>query len=285
MATVNKFGGPWTQIKIDILRKYLRFYTIALQNIFTLHYADAFAGTGRQSPKITESQIDLIPQEDFNGSVLTALEIEPGFHKYHFNDLDPIYIEALWEIRDQYLDKDITITEMDANFFVPQFSKQLGKKDRAVLFVDPFSTELDWDTLVHIGRSKKIDMWLLFPLSVIVRMTKKEGGIIPEWRRTLNRLLGTNEWENALYTPKEQPPIADMFGHEQSEGMERLNPLAVQDWVKLRLEEEFSYVSEPLMLKNKNRPLFSLFLAISNESDKAKALAKRVVRNITKDYL
>jgi len=238
----------------------------------------------RQSAKVSESQMALIPEEDFEGSVITALETDPPFHKYFFNDLDSQYIEALWEIRDQHMDKDITIKEMDANAFVPMFCRMLGKYDRAVLFVDPFSTELDWSTLAHIAESQKIDLWLLFPLSVIIRMTRKEGEIIPEWKETLNRLLGTNEWQEAFYAPKEKLPMDDLFGHEQDEIMERMNPEAVQQWVKKRLESQFAFVADPVPLKNNNRPMFSLFLAVSNPSEKARNLARKVAKHITKDY-
>jgi len=47
MTSKNRFGGPWTLKKIEILKKYLNFYTTALRDHFTLYYADAFAGTGR----------------------------------------------------------------------------------------------------------------------------------------------------------------------------------------------------------------------------------------------
>lgn len=284
MIARNRFGGPWTQKKIEILQKYLKFYTTALSGKFNLFYADAFAGTGKQSSKIEESQIELIPQEDFQGSVMAALETNPPFSRYFFNDLDKEFTEALREITDQHLEKDITISQRDANIFVPMFCRMLGKYDRAVLFVDPFSTELNWKTLTYVAESKKIDMWLLFPLSVIIRMTKKDGEIIPEWRKTLDRLLGTNDWEQALYSRVDVPQTEDMFGFEHNKGMERINPDAVQDWVKQRLEEQFAFVTDPVPLKNNNRPLFSLFLAVSNDSPKATQLARKVSKQITSDY-
>ena len=46
------FGGPWTQEKLDILRRYLDAYTTALKNRpFRLIYLDAFAGPGLWSPR------------------------------------------------------------------------------------------------------------------------------------------------------------------------------------------------------------------------------------------
>ena len=50
---IPRFGGPWTQEKLDILRRYLDTYATALKNQpFTLAYIDAFAGASTmQIPK------------------------------------------------------------------------------------------------------------------------------------------------------------------------------------------------------------------------------------------
>ena len=45
---LNKFGGNWTTIKLEILKKYLNAYTTILIKIpyYKTAYIDAFAGTG-----------------------------------------------------------------------------------------------------------------------------------------------------------------------------------------------------------------------------------------------
>ena len=49
MRSANRgFGGPWTEEKLAILKKYLDTYTTVLKNQpFRLIYIDAFAGTGK----------------------------------------------------------------------------------------------------------------------------------------------------------------------------------------------------------------------------------------------
>ena len=48
MSTKQKFGGPWTIEKLNILSAYLDFYVTALKNQpFKKIYIDAFAGTGK----------------------------------------------------------------------------------------------------------------------------------------------------------------------------------------------------------------------------------------------
>jgi three-Cys-motif partner protein len=104
----HSFGGLWTRKKLEVLEKYLEFYSTALKNTpFTLHYVDAFAGTGSQYPKLTEDQEEMLPHEDFQGSVRSALDVAPGFHQYHFNDLNPEYITSLEHIRQAYTHKAI----------------------------------------------------------------------------------------------------------------------------------------------------------------------------------
>ena len=50
MAT-SSFGGPWTEQKLEILRRYLDAYTTALKGQgFQLIYIDAFAGAGAWLP-------------------------------------------------------------------------------------------------------------------------------------------------------------------------------------------------------------------------------------------
>lgn len=281
----HEFGGAWTQKKLAILGKYLSFYTQALKNMgFTLHYVDAFAGTGSHIPDTDGAQLSLIDKNALQGSVKAALQIEPGFHHYHFNDLNPDHVAELEKLKSECPGKTITITQKDANEFVPEFCRSLSKNDRAVLFLDPYSTQLNWDILKEVAATEKIDVWLLFPISVIVRMMPNEADRIkPEWNETLTRLLGTDEWQSALYVPIEEPAIKDLFGDvssDASDSKERLNWRELQNWVTKRLKDLFPYVAEPVELKNNNRPLFSFYFLVSNKSEKAQQLANKVAKSI-----
>lgn len=280
----HKFGGIWTRKKIVVLKAYLEFYVLALKNQpFTLHYADAFAGTGRHNVEDSDGEAMLIPMDDLKGSVLTALEVSPDFDVYHFNDLNSDHVLELKKIKANHPGKVIEISQKDANVFVEEFCNRLGSKDRAVVLIDPYSTEFDWKSLEYLAK-KKIDLWLLFPISVILRMTPRDGDRLkPEWRNTLNRLLGTNEWESELYKPKELLPMDDLFGQaNESEETERVNVLAVQEWVTNRLKGTFPFVASPIPLKNKGKTLFLFFFAVSNPSKKAWGLAQKAANQIIK---
>lgn len=284
----HEFGGVWTRKKLSVLEAYLRFYVTALKTSpFTLHYADAFAGTGSHDPVIEDGQELLIPYEDFRGSVLTALGVSPGFHQFHFNDLNPAHVAELHAIKAANPGKDIHIYQTDANEFVPEYCAKLQKMDRAVLLLDPYSTQLDWDTLKHVAASQKVDLWMLFPISVILRMTPRDGSKVkPEWKSTLNRLLGTDAWEASLYKPLEKPAIDDLFGElDPAPSSERLNTIELENWVTNRLRELFPYVAKPVSLNNKGKPLFLFYFAVSNHSEKAWRLADKVVSHIVQKNL
>ncbi|PPI78536.1 three-Cys-motif partner protein TcmP [Marinobacter flavimaris] len=207
--TKHKFGGPWTRLKLAILQDYLGFFTRALSKTpFKLHYADAFAGTGKQSFENESDQGAFFEHEDMEGSARIALNIEPPFDGYHFNDLSKKHYEALKELLTEYPDKQpvTTITNLDANDFVKRFCSSLRSNDRAILFIDPYNTELNWKTLTYVARSNRIDLWLLFPISALMRMTPTDSERLdPTWVNTINRLLGTDKWLDALYKPKPEP--------------------------------------------------------------------------------
>ena len=182
----HEFGGLWTRRKLDLLEKYLRFYTVALKNSpFTLHLVDAFVGTGQQSVRSTEEQSELLPHVSLPGSVSIALDVDPPFHIYHFNETDNERANAIRQTAERHPDKKIKVTEVDANDFVREFCSTLQKLDRAVVFLDPYSTELEWQTLECLATTQKADLWLLFPLSALLRLTPKDGAQIrPEWRES-----------------------------------------------------------------------------------------------------
>lgn len=76
----HTFGGPWTQIKLDLLGRYLTSFNLALQfspsanRPFSRIYIDAFAGTGECDIKTDEHAVETIA-----GSAKIALETTPAF--------------------------------------------------------------------------------------------------------------------------------------------------------------------------------------------------------------
>jgi three-Cys-motif partner protein len=82
--------GDWSELKLEILRKYAKAYTTVLsRNRHPLHpiYIDGFAGAGEHKSKRTKELIA--------GSPLNALNIEPPFEEIHLVDLKQERVENL----------------------------------------------------------------------------------------------------------------------------------------------------------------------------------------------
>ncbi len=93
MAAQQKFGGSWTEEKLERLHKYLAAYAkIMNKQGFRFGYIDAFAGTGYLEMKAEDSGEGLLfpelaepePRQFIEGSARIALQIEPRFTKYIF---------------------------------------------------------------------------------------------------------------------------------------------------------------------------------------------------------
>src|SRR5439155_25446425 len=74
----HQFGGEHTQEKLQALQDYLPAYTTALGKRFTLHYIDAFAGTGECNITVSGKELR-VP-----GSASIAIDCKPPFHKMVF---------------------------------------------------------------------------------------------------------------------------------------------------------------------------------------------------------
>lgn len=282
MTKPQKFGGTWSTVKLAALRSYLGAYGNVMKNQpFTTHYADAFAGTGSHVQSGVDSQASFIPLEEIKGSVQIALD-NGSLHHYHFNDLNSENVLALEEIKRSNPEKKIHVTGLDANDFIIRFCSSLTKKDRAVLFIDPFATQVEWSTLEVIAATGKIDLWLLFPFSSFSRLTPK-GGPSPLFNKKVTGMLGDEEWLARLYAKPQPGRIDDMFGGSQEAEVERVSQDNLANFITEKLERVFAFASQPLHLKNsKGSSLFLLYFAMSNRSEKAVKLAKKIVSSVLK---
>lgn len=283
--TKHFFGGAWTQEKLDIVDHYTSFYVTALKNKnFVLHYADAFAGTGKQDIDTSDSQDSFLPIEEMKGSVERVLDIG-GFDKYYFNDINPQHYDALKQlIEDKNLKGNAFAWNLDANEFVERFCNHLGPNDRAVLFVDPYKHEFKWESLELVASTGRIDIWILIPFGEVLRLAPNcKSSLTESGSRILSSLLGTDDWQDSFYNPAPSENIDDLFGEVELEEKsdQRVKKEAVESYITMRLESIFKVVLGPHPLNNaKNSQLFSLYCCISSNSKVAQNLAKKVGSSI-----
>lgn len=282
----HEFGGSWTNKKLENLKKYLSAYTtIFTKNpkakFFKTIYIDAFAGTGYRKSKEDEADAMLLPffdeaavQEFYDGSAKIALQNSPRFNKYIFIEQDKERIESLNKLKSEFpeLTKDILIKNEDANKYLLKICSQVDwKKFRAVVFLDPYGMQVEWDTIKALAKTKAIDVWILFPLGVAVnRLLRKDGVINSKIKERLDKIFGSDDWISEFYIEEE---TESLFGSEQ-----RTRKIGdfdkISKYFNNRLKSIFAGVAEnPIPLFNsRNNPLYLLCFAAANERGAKAAL-------------
>lgn len=282
MTTAQSFGGSWTETKLQALEKYLNAYTTALkekpsrEHPFNLIYVDAFAGEGVWQPKSSYAD----DYEDYRGMVegsarIALKVIDRQFDRLIFVEKDPKRFESLKALKDEHPDRDIVILNADANEAVPTVCEKLAWDDRLVVFLDPFATAVEWTTVAKLADTKKVDCWILFPLSAVARILPVDEMPPAHWAERLDLIFGGREHWEQIYRKSLQSSFWGDRKDERNTGSE-----SIANLYRKRLEDVFEKVAQNRgVLKNsKDAPLFELFFAASNA--KGASTAIRIANDI-----
>ena len=285
--TQQAFGGDWTAQKLAILSAYLSDYTTVLKNQgFELVYVDAFAGYGSYQPG---AAYDSAEYADFqklrDGSPKLALQVrDKPFDRLVFIEKDPTGCQALKSLKDEFPGRGIEILEEDANTALPNFCAALRSFDRAVVFLDPFATQVSWDTVAVLAQTGKIDCWILFPLMAIARMMPRDAKPSDSLARRLDRIFGGREhWESLYHISPQQPLLP--FANEPAQ--ERLRG---SDQIAARYQERLAAVfarvapTRRTFRNSKNVPIFELFFAASNPKGTGAGIAVNIADHILRNW-
>lgn len=281
MTPEHRFGGAWTDEKLERVRKYLCAYTTIFRaneraRFFRTTYVDAFAGTGRHvSSGAPPVELMLIPEVSTDpeassfkkGSAAIALEVQPQFDRYIFIETDPEKAEELGGLRARHPDMSdrILVVRDDANDALMRFARETDwDTNRAVVFLDPYGMSVEWSTIEALGHTKAIDLWVLFPLGQAVnRLLMKNQVPTGGWADALTRCFGTEEWKAEFYEPSAQMSLLG-----EAPGIEKVATFdSIAGFFKRRLATCFCKVADnSLRLCNsRNTPLFLLCFAAANE--------------------
>ena len=221
-------------------------------------------------------------QEFIKGSATHALEADPSFDKYYFIESDSNKVTELEKLKDSYPSKkdQIEIVQSDANEFIQDYcSNEDWKSTRAVLFLDPFATEVNWETIVAIAETKCIDVWILFPLMAVNRLLAKDHEKV--FYDCLNRVFGTEDWFERFY---ETRTLEDIFGKSLDVISKKCNYESIGEFYKQRLKTIFEGVAEKpkVFCNNSGSPLFQFYFAAGNPkgADIAVRIADHLLKNI-----
>jgi three-Cys-motif partner protein len=292
IPSLQKFGDrSWTQDKLERVRKYLVAYsTIMRTRNYHYAYIDGFAGTGyhelRQDDDEAEASLFLEAEEPeveafLDGSARIALQVEPRFGKYIFIEKSRKKTVELEKLREEFADRaaDIVIEKAEANSYLQKMCRGKSWKDhRAVLFIDPFGMQLTWETVEAIGRTEAIDTWILFPVSAVNRLLKRDGQIPAGWRRRLDTMFGEPDWFDVFF-PKQK---AGLFGDDLVIRRKTADMALTGKYFNQRLASAFADVApNPYTLRNsQGSPLFLLCFAAAKP--KAAKTAIKIAQDILK---
>jgi three-Cys-motif partner protein len=131
--------GPWSEVKLDIVREYAQTYSqiLSAQNKPRLQhvYIDAFAGAGVHKSRSTR---EFVP-----GSPLNALNVNPPFTEYHFIDINQARVGALQQVAQQWA--NVFVHDGDCNQVLLEkvFPKvQFKNYRRGLCLLDPYRLHL-----------------------------------------------------------------------------------------------------------------------------------------------
>lgn len=262
--------GCWSEIKLEILRKYAPAYTTILSrqsSIKGYHYIDGFAGYGIHKSKTRDELI--------KGSPLIALQVKPKFTAYHFVDLDSKKVDFLRQLSSDY--SNARVYEGDCNKILLERVFPLVRHERyqrALCLLDPYGLHLRWEVILAAGRSRSIEIFLNFPVMDMNRnvLWKNSEKVSPKEAERLTAFWGDESWKNAAYQKQE-----GLFGTiEEKTHIEKV-ALAFQK--RLKEVAGFVYVSDPLPMKNTHGALlYYLFFATPNKT------ADKIVKDIMNKY-
>jgi three-Cys-motif partner protein len=249
--------GPWSEDKLQLLRKYLHAYTVIMQGQSWCrngyHYIDAFAGTGKPRARDEERYID--------GSPRVALTIDHPFHSYSFIEKTPWRVQRLQELREEFPERNIRIYKGDCNHVITtEITPRIryAEFNRGLIFLDPFSMNVEWSTIEQVAATQALEIFVNFPVMALNRtvLPNNPNTLTEDQIERMDRFWGSTEWRGNIY---EEVPT--LFGPVEMK-IHRTTGQRLGQLFTKRLEQVFPHVTAPLVMTNsKNAPLYCLIFA------------------------
>lgn len=249
--------GFWTKGKLEILRRYLNEFTTTTKNkAVECLYFDLFAGEAENVDRITGEPLD--------GSARIALSIDdPPFTRLRL--FETARAQELEErLKSDFPGRDLRVYPGDCNETIYKALDDLSdlRWAPAFAFIDPNGPDIRWSTLEALatfkqGRRYKVELWMLFPEPMFVRLLRVDGEEVraQDFER-ITAMFGTDVWSEiyqARVREELDPPKA------------RMEYVNLMRW---RLETELGYRrTHPFEVHNEQgRPIYHLIFATDHEA-------------------
>lgn len=261
--------GPWSEVKLDVLKRYAVEYCKILDNqispSFSRVYIDGFAGPGVHVSRTTGEMVA--------GSPLNALEIQPPFHEYHLIDLDGDRVDALRSLIGNR--SDVNLYKGNCNKILleqvfPRVSYE--KYKRGLCILDPYALHLDWEVIRTAGSMKSLDVFINFPIydiniNVLHHHQKK---VLPQNIQRMNSYWGDESWRDVAY----EPTSPNLFGEID---FEKVSNEKFANAFRKRLIDVAGFKRVPLPLPMRNsRGSVVYYLFFASQKDTAENIVSYI---------
>jgi len=138
-----------------------------------------------------------------DGSARIALKTLPAFDRFVFIEKDAAGCASLEGLRSEFPHhKDrIRIIQDDANAALQRLGEWNNKSNRAVLFLDPYGMDVEWQTIEVIAATKAIDLWVLIPLEPSRSQDRDQHRQLSPEGPALMAQNSSIEWIEATWNP------------------------------------------------------------------------------------
>jgi three-Cys-motif partner protein len=254
MALAFDIIGDWSELKLDIVRKYAAAYSsiLSAQKAPALHhvYIDAFAGGG--------TNLSLATQTMVAGSPLNAIYLDPPFREYHLIDLDTGKAERLkGYVGDR---PNVYVHQGDCNTILLRKVFPVVRYEdyrRGLCLLDPYGLHLDWKVIETAGRMRSLEIILNFPVADMNRnvLWRNPERVDPGDVGRMTAFWGDDSWRSIVYSTQ-----GNLFGYEEKVADNEDVAQAFRE--RLRTVAGFAHVADPLPMKNSRRAVvYYLFFA------------------------
>jgi three-Cys-motif partner protein len=251
-SSLNDIIGPWSEVKLHILRGYASPYSkiLTAKNFYHL-YIDAYAAAGSHTSRSTGLTVD--------GSAMIALATDPPFSEYHFIDSDPLRVE---ELRRKTASRpDVRVHSGDCNEILIRDVFPLSRYEdrrRSLCLLDPYNIDLSWNVIATAGGMKSIEVFVNF---MVMDMNMNEAE--PAQVARMDRFWGDGSWRSVAY---EANPQLNLYGVQDEIKVDDANEKIAEAYRQRLIDVAgFAHAPRPLRFVNsRGRTIYYLFFASPN---------------------
>ena len=275
---MKTFGGKWTELKLNAFIAYVKAYLTIMNKAKVNYnwetiYFDGFAGSGENiRSNIFEESFLIEDISIYKGSVKKILELKEPFifDYYYFIDNNKSNIDDIDRTKEsvQHIKRDrIIVRKGDCNDELRKLSHALNnKKYTALIFLDPFGMQVNWDSIATLKNTKS-DIWILLPSGVAINRLLPKSGYVEKHKLILEKFFGLKykDLRSKFYLDIIED---DLFG-QQKKSTKIIN--AIDKIVELYISQMNTVwkfvIDKPLILMNKkNVPIYHLIFASNNST-------------------